>query len=92
MIKILLIDHYELISRGIEALLNSVEDIEVMGVCDSSQQALAIANNQAPDIILLDINIPRTTRVGNSIIQSNVRVEKAQDNHQLYESVVCLMK
>lgn len=41
---------------------------------------------------LLDINIPRTTRVGNSIIQSNVRVEKAQDNHQLYESVVCLMK
>lgn len=41
---------------------------------------------------LLDINIPRTTRVGNSIIQSKVRVEKAQDNHQLYESVVCLMK
>lgn len=40
---------------------------------------------------LLDINIPRSTRVGNSIIQSDVRVEKAQDNHQLYESVVCLM-
>lgn len=39
---------------------------------------------------LLDINIPRATRVGNSIIQSGVRVEKAQDNHKLYESVVCL--
>lgn len=58
MIRILLIDHYELIRSGIEALLNSVEDIEVMGVCDSSQQALAITNNQAPDVILLDINMP----------------------------------
>ena len=56
MIKVLLIDHYELIRSGIEALLNSVEDIEVIGVCDSSQQALAITNNQAPDVILLDIN------------------------------------
>jgi DNA modification methylase len=40
---------------------------------------------------LIDIHIPRSTRVGNSIIQSDVRVEKAQDNHQLYESVVYLM-
>ena len=41
---------------------------------------------------LVDIHIPRLTRVGNSIIQSNVRVEKAQDSHQLYESVVHLIK
>lgn len=41
---------------------------------------------------LIDIHIPRSTRVGNSIIQSNVRVEKAQDNHQLYESIVHLIK
>ncbi len=41
---------------------------------------------------IVDIHIPRSTRVGNSIIQSNVRVEKAQDSHQLYESVVHLIK
>jgi DNA modification methylase len=41
---------------------------------------------------LVDIHIPRTTRVGNSIIQSPIRVEKAQDNHRLYESVVQLGK
>lgn len=41
---------------------------------------------------IIDIHIPRSTRVGNSIIQSNVRVEKAQNSHQLYESVVHLMK
>ena len=41
---------------------------------------------------LVDIQIPRQTRVGNSIIQSDVRVEKAGDNHRLYESVVHLRK
>jgi len=41
---------------------------------------------------LTRIDIPRTTRVGNSIIQSSVRVEKAQDSHQLYEAIVELRK
>ncbi|RPJ72902.1 MAG: site-specific DNA-methyltransferase [Alphaproteobacteria bacterium] len=41
---------------------------------------------------LVDIHIPRPTRVGNSIIQSDVRVKKADDEHQLYEAVVELIK
>jgi len=41
---------------------------------------------------LVDIHIPRATRVGNSIIQSHVRVEKAKASHQLYEAVVELRK
>jgi two-component system invasion response regulator UvrY len=54
MIKVLLVDHYELIRSGIAALLNSVEDIEVIGVCDCGEQALTIASHQQPDIILPD--------------------------------------
>ena len=41
---------------------------------------------------LVEIHVPRATRVGNSIIQSDVRVAKAQDSHQLYEAVVELRK
>jgi hypothetical protein len=41
---------------------------------------------------LVDIHVSRETRVGNSIIQSDVRVEKAKDNHQLYEAVVEIRK
>jgi hypothetical protein len=41
---------------------------------------------------LVEIHIPRNSRVGNSIIKSNVRVEKAQDAHQLYEAVIELRK
>lgn len=41
---------------------------------------------------LIKIDIPRATRVGNSIIQSDVRVGKAKSSHQLYEAVVVLRK
>lgn len=40
----------------------------------------------------VSIHIPRATRVGNSIIQSEVRVAKAKDKHQLYEAVLELRK
>ena len=41
---------------------------------------------------LVRIEIPRATRVGNSIIQSDVRVAKAKKSHQLYEAIVELRK
>jgi DNA modification methylase len=41
---------------------------------------------------LVDIHVPRATRVGNSIIQSDVRVGKAKDSHRLYEAVVEIRK
>lgn len=41
---------------------------------------------------LVEIHIPRNTRIGNSIIQSGVRVAKAQDRTRLYEAIVELRK
>lgn len=43
-------------------------------------------------LTLEGIEVPRATRVGNSLIQSNVRVGKAQAKHQLYEAIVILRK
>ncbi len=40
----------------------------------------------------IGIHHPRAERVGNSIIQSVVRVAKAKDAHRLYEAVVVLKK
>lgn len=47
---------------------------------------------EAIGLKLVRIDVPRATRVGNSIIQSDVRVTKAQDKHQLYEAVVELRR
>lgn len=47
---------------------------------------------QSVGLELVDIQVPRATRVGNSIIQSEVRVAKAKDSDHLYEAVVELRK
>lgn len=41
---------------------------------------------------LVEISVPRQTRVGNSIISSDVRVKKAKKGHALYEAVVHLRR
>jgi hypothetical protein len=41
---------------------------------------------------IVEIHIPRSKRIGNSIIQSEVRVSKATKGHRLYEAVVELRK
>jgi len=41
---------------------------------------------------IVEIHIPRSKRVGNSIIQSDVRVSKATTGHRLYEAIVELRK
>ena len=40
----------------------------------------------------IKIHIPRSKRIGNSIIQSDVRVSKPTKGHQLYEAIVELKK
>ena len=47
---------------------------------------------QSVGLELIRIDIPRATRVGNSIIQSKVRTVKAKKSHQLYEAIVELRK
>jgi hypothetical protein len=43
-------------------------------------------------LVFVDTHVPRSTRVGNSIIQSGVRSDKASDTDTLYEAVVELRK
>ncbi len=58
MIKVLLVDDHDLVRTGIESLLNSVDDILVVGVSNCGEQAIDMLNVIVPDIILMDINMP----------------------------------
>jgi hypothetical protein len=78
------------LKRGARAFVVIGNSI-LQGVMIPTDQYLAEIAERA-GLRLVDIQIPRRTRVGNSIIQSGVRVEKAQDTHCLYESVVHLTK
>jgi DNA modification methylase len=59
----------------------------LQGIMIPTDQYLAdIAKSVGLDVV--GIEIPRSKRIGNSIIQSKVRATKAKKTHQLYEAVV----
>ena len=58
MIRILLADDQALIRSGIRSLLEAEEDIDVVAEAVDGQQAVALAIEHRPDIVLMDIQMP----------------------------------
>ena len=77
MINVLLVDDQELVRTGIEALLTSAENIDVIGVADSGEQAIESVKELAPDVVLMDINMPGIGGIEacRRIFQSNPEVK-----------------
>jgi len=58
MIKVLLVDDHELVRTGIRRILEEAGDIEVVGEAADGDSALKVARTAAPDVVLMDVNMP----------------------------------
>ena len=59
MIRVLLADDQALIRAGFRMLLDSAEDIEVIGEAEDGAQAVELAHRRRADVVLMDIRMPR---------------------------------
>jgi DNA-binding NarL/FixJ family response regulator len=59
MIRVLLADDQALVRAGFRALLDAQDDIEVVGEADNGEAALRMATDLVPDVVLMDIRMPR---------------------------------
>jgi DNA-binding NarL/FixJ family response regulator len=55
---ILLVDDHQLVRAGLAGLLDREDDLQVVGQAADGQQALQLAADLAPDVVLMDLSMP----------------------------------
>ena len=60
MIRVLVVDDHAILRDGIRSLLESQEDIVVVGEASDGAEAIELVSKLLPDIVLMDISMPKT--------------------------------
>jgi two-component system, NarL family, response regulator NreC len=58
MIKVLIVDDHILIRKGLVLLLESYNNIQIIGEAGTGEEAILLAARNNPDVILMDISMP----------------------------------
>lgn len=58
MTTILLVDDHHLVRAGLASLIDSADDLHVVGQAANCQQALELAAALTPDVVLMDLSMP----------------------------------
>lgn len=72
-IKVLIVDDHPLVRIGIRTQLEKTTDIEVVGEAGNGHEALQLARELMPDVILLDVGLPGLS--GFEVVQKLVQEE-----------------
>jgi DNA-binding NarL/FixJ family response regulator len=59
MIRVVLAEDHAVVRAGVEGLLANAEDIEVVGAAADGEEAVALATELGPDVVLIDLSMPR---------------------------------
>jgi CheY-like chemotaxis protein len=57
-LSVLLVDDHKIMRQGLSSLLQFESDIEIVGEAEDGQNALELARQHKPDVIIMDVNMP----------------------------------
>jgi DNA-binding NarL/FixJ family response regulator len=59
MIRVVVVEDHHLVRQGIIKLLESANDLDVVGEADEGAQAISLAKSLRPDVMILDLTMPQ---------------------------------
>jgi NarL family two-component system response regulator LiaR len=94
-ISVLLVDDHTVFREATAELVNHQPDMEVVGQVGTGEEAISLAKNQLPDVIVLDIAMPRgnglavTKEIVKTCPNTNILILSA---HQDSDHVISLLE
>lgn len=98
-IQLLLVDDHNMVRQGLRVLLESEEDIAVVGEAETGRQAVQMASALLPDVIVMDIAMPNlngleaTRQIVKAVPTAKVLVLSSYSDdeylHQLTDAGAC---
>jgi len=95
-IKVLLVDDHALFREGVAEIFDAAEGIQVVGEAENGLEAIALAAEEQPDVVLLDVEMPvmgaekAIRRILNASPSSKVLVLTMYDEPRLVRKLLAL--
>ncbi|SLM49456.1 membrane protein of unknown function [Nitrospira japonica] len=91
--RVLLVDDHAMVRQGLRAILDQYPDLFIIGEAADGREAVSIATKRAPDVIIMDINMPRmdgieaTTRIKKEHPETVIIAVSVNDTPHVRESM-----
>jgi DNA-binding NarL/FixJ family response regulator len=93
-IRVAVVDDQRLFTKGLSGLVNMLPDVEVVGVAYDGEEAVALCRETEPDVVLMDISMPKmdgisaTREIRNLLPQTAVIILTAhEEDEQVFEGI-----
>lgn len=57
-VRVVIVDDHPVVREGLRAVLAATDDVAVVGECGRGEEALRLAIELAPDVVLMDLRLP----------------------------------
>lgn len=81
--RVMIVDDHPLVAEGIQSILETYDDIHVVGTLSNGQEAIDLVEILEPDVILMDLNMP----VINGLQATEIILERRPQTHILILSM-----
>lgn len=84
MVKILVVDDHDLVRMGISRILDDVEEFSVVGNANTGEEAIRLARELDPDVVMMDVKMP-----GIGGVEATKRIKLVNDDVNIIAVTSC---